>query len=340
MTHSENVNYRASQADSLSVIIRFHAGASLELLREALRSIEQQNHENLELVLCLQNCADLHSAIGSAINEIWQGTPPQTIFIDRHAAVGEDLRSAMLNAGIKNSTGRFISFLDYDDILFPEFHSKLISRLVQSPCAVAVCGTGCSYGRWENGAWQEKRSDKFFENGKDKGKLDLLESNFIPLHSYVADTSKFDRAHWQTSENLSRFEDYLLLLNLAAQCDFDFYYHNQVLCQYRIRDDGTNSTLQGREQVSTAERDEWAQAFKYIQEQKKALVFHVNASELDEILKARQRREQEFQALKKVSADQEEELTLLRRALQRKSVVAVSKILAVASNLRTALKKH
>ncbi len=331
-------NYSASQADSLSVIIRFHAGASLELLREALRSIELQNHKNLELVLCLQDCADLHEAINAAINEIWQGTPPQTIIIDKQAAAGEDLRSAMLNAGIKNSTGRFISFLDYDDILFPEFHSKLISRLVQSPSAVAVCGTVCSYGRWESGTWHETRSDKFFEHGK--GKLDLLESNFIPLHSYVVDTSKFDRAQWQTSENLSRFEDYLLLLNLAAQCDFDFYYHSQVLCQYRIRDDGSNSTLQGREQVSTAERDEWAQAFKYIQEQKKALVFHINASELDEILKARQRSEQECQALKKVNADQEEELVLLRRALQRKSVVAVSKILAVASNLRTALKKQ
>ncbi len=334
----ENVNYSASQSDSLSVIIRFHAGASLELLAEALRSLKLQNQDNLEVVLCLQNCAALRSSIEGTVSEIWQVTPPRMVVIEQPAAQGEDFRSAMLNAGIKNSTGRFVSFLDYDDVLLPEFHSKLIARLQASPSAVAVCGTGCSYGGWKSGKWLETRSDKFFEYGK--GKFDLLKSNFIPLHSYVADTSKFERANWQTSESLSRFEDYLLLLKVAAQCEFDFFYHNQVLCEYRIRDDGSNSTLQGKEHASAAEKEQWAQAFQHIQDLKPSLIFQISARELEDFITAGQKSEAECAALRQVNKDQESELGLLRQALQRKSVVMLSKFLAMFSHLRSVAKSN
>jgi len=331
----ENTAYLASGADSLSVIVRFHSAGNLDLLTEALKSIQRQNHQNLQIILCLQNCAQIKDAILEKLKSVWQ-TPPQTMLIDVEAHPGQDFRARLLNLGISHSSGRFVSFLDYDDILFDGFHSSLISRLINSPNAVAVCGTVCSYGSWLDGSWNETRSDKFFEYGK--GKLDLLKSNFIPLHSYVADTSKFDRQRWQTSESLSRFEDYLLLLKVAAQCEFDFYYHNQVLCEYRIRDDGSNSTLQGKKHVSSEEKKEWADAFQYIQDLKPSLVFQISASELENLIAAAKVGEAECSALKKLNQSQESELSLLRQALQRKSVVLVSKVIAGVSGFRAILK--
>jgi hypothetical protein len=72
----------------------------------------------------------------------------------------------------------------------------------------------------------------------------LIRENFITCHSYVLDRTRMGRFPVKFAEELSLHEDYAFLLRLCALFR-PALPPGPPSCEYRIRDDGTNSILYG-----------------------------------------------------------------------------------------------
>ncbi|MBC7997019.1 MAG: glycosyltransferase, partial [Leptolyngbya sp.] len=107
-------------AGRLSVVIRFHSEGCVEHLEQAVFSLAQQNINDLEIVVAVKNPTDkLISDIEEMVREQpWLYKPAVQIC---HASMDEkiDARVILLNKGISAATGQYLSFLDFDDAIYP-----------------------------------------------------------------------------------------------------------------------------------------------------------------------------------------------------------------------------
>ncbi len=324
-------DFKPDADNSVTCVIRYHSTGNFALLLEALKSLSLQSHSNLEIILCCQNCASLRVKIDDALKSFWpNGIQFQALNIE----TSEDRRTRLLNLGVNRAAGRYLSLLDYDDVLLEHFYSSLIERLAESKHAIAVAGSVCSYGIWKENRWVERDRNKPFK--KSESKWELLEGNFIPIHSFLVDLSKVDRNLLGLDETMNRCEDYLLLLQIASKHSFDFFYQQIALCEYRIRDDASNTTLLGRNNtVNNDETTAWAAAESKLKEHKNAIKFEISCEELEPLIRS----QKETRYLKETIEIYEAELQELRNLASRRSVKMMSQILEKLGELKAKLKR-
>jgi len=98
-----------------------------------------------------------------------------------------DNRSKLLNEGINISAGRYLAFLDFDDIIYADSYAYLIDNLKDNDRNPVIC-----FGKikrteaipFNSFLYLNKKLDVY--NGNDK--FDLFSDNFCPIHSFVIDT--------------------------------------------------------------------------------------------------------------------------------------------------------
>jgi hypothetical protein len=78
-----------------------------------------------------------------------------------------------------------------------------------------------------------------------KVKADLFSENFIPIHTYVIDRAAVDPSYMLFDTHLSANEDYLFLLRLASEYEFDFGLQGTAVGEYCQRSDGSNTIQVG-----------------------------------------------------------------------------------------------
>jgi hypothetical protein len=121
-----------------------------------------------------------------------------------------DQRAKNINIGIKNSSGRFLAFLDDDDFVDSRHYENLINILKESKYAWGY--SKCMLNICKNGYILQKKY-KFINQ---EYSLDqLLNENFIPIHSFIIDRSFINNELIYTDEKLTRLEDYFILLILC-----------------------------------------------------------------------------------------------------------------------------
>jgi GT2 family glycosyltransferase len=230
-------NREAPNREALvSVIVR--TKDRQKLLKRALASLANQTWKDFNVVLINDGGRDVSSLIGS-----FQKYFPIT-YINHDVSRG---RTAAINAGLKCAQGKYIAYLDDDDILYPWHFEVLMQAIEMSGAKVAYCNynralfadTDSLFPIQLVGVppWEYNRNE-------------LLVQNHLPIHTYVHLRECIQKTGlW--NENLDRLEDYYFLLQLSAF--FDFYHVKKVTCEYRYYIDSENSiTARGRHKYLTA----------------------------------------------------------------------------------------
>lgn len=208
------------------------------LLRKALTSLANQTFRDFEVVLINDGGEDVSSIVASFETHF-----PIT-YVHHIKSKG---RTTAINAGLKNANGKWIAYLDDDDILYP-WHFEALLQAAEINSAKVVYS---DYNRALIAV-----SDAIFPIRLigippfEYSRSELLINNYIPIHSYLHLRDCIDETGaW--NESLDRLEDYEFLLRLSAICDFQHV--KKVTCEYRYYLDIDSSiTSNGRKEYQTA----------------------------------------------------------------------------------------
>ncbi len=224
----------------ITVLVRSASARRLPMLELALASLARQSWTGIEVLVMVQSPdAGFTAGVEAAISRIaWPATTTARA-IAVSVEPGVDGRSQLMNAGVAVATGRYLAFLDDDDIVYPQAYARLIGRLRDNPAAVMAAG-GCELVRvvqTEAGMQMIGPAPPPF--GRDHVKFDLLIGNFIPIHSYIVDLARFPRGSVIFRDEAVPLEDYDFLLRLAAGGAFDLSLTDEMICEYRLHDGNT-----------------------------------------------------------------------------------------------------
>ena len=267
---------------TLSTIMRFHKKERLPFLEEALFSLAIQYWYDQEVIVVLQNgTEELRHVVLEMINhQPWQGTPSFQVLIVEIPA-GMDGRSTLLNRGIEHATGRYLAFLDDDDVIYQHGYTTLINQLIDGTGVVAVGGCRTAKVQNESGHWYVQTKETPFAWGRTR--YDLFRDNFIPIHSYVIDRARVNASDLYFDDAFPPLEDYDFLLRLSAKYDFDFSQIDIPVCEYRIH--GSNSIPYSADAPPEAFAFH-TRAQELIKERKKSIICTVPLNDLIELQEA------------------------------------------------------
>lgn len=219
----------------LSTVMRFHNRERLPLLEEALFSLANQFLRDHQTIVVVQNGDhDIERVISEMIiSQPWIEAPSYKIF-SVPIPKGVDGRSTLLNRGIQEATGRYLAFLDDDDVVYQHGYEVLVRQLRGTDAAVAVGGCRTAKTQYVSGHWFIQTKESPFSWGRDR--RDLFRDNFVPIHSYVVDRKRVDPQELYFDDEMPPLEDYEFLLRLCSKHEFDFSNLDTPVCEYRIHE--------------------------------------------------------------------------------------------------------
>jgi hypothetical protein len=239
--------------DVLSIVVRVHNTASEKYLDEALFSLAVQKYRPIQVVvICDPEQAEEVKQLGA--KQPWdEGSDFQVVpYVPAAQALADhDARAAKLNLGIETSRGRYIAFLDYDDVVYHHCYVRLTEQLRLGNSALAAGGTRLAM-REVNGYITSKIPRR---HGKIT-KADLWHDNILALNSFVIDRSRVSTGI-ATDQSLTKLEGYFLLLALSAEHEFDLALVDEPLSEYRIGADGVPGSPSYLEKTTPADKQEW-----------------------------------------------------------------------------------
>lgn len=198
----------------VSVIIRSN---DVGFLAIAIASLEAQIYDPLEVVI------------------VWHGATEQPLpQLDtwlRHRVVrGAGGRSANLNKGLECVQGRYLVFLDQDDVLLPEHIATLVAEM-DAPSAPDLVHARYQINLCERVGNTVQVRSKGKPEGKNRPVHSLLIENHIPIHSYLIDAKTARSLRFD--ETLDAYEDWDFLIRFALS-GAQLHFCDELLCEYRI----------------------------------------------------------------------------------------------------------
>ena len=139
-------------------------------LTDALNSVASQNYSNIEVVIVNAKGSD-HPVLESAC-----GVFPLRVISAKQPLA----RATAANLGLSHAKGRYLLFLDDDDLLLPDHISKLVHAFLDGHDYLAAY-TGV---RLENAAGATL---KIFDDPYDSARL--RGANFLPIHAVLFDSA-------------------------------------------------------------------------------------------------------------------------------------------------------
>ena len=267
--------------DQLNVVIRLHDPAKLRQLSAALFAVQAQHYQPVQAVIVLQNFSPAETGTVRQVVHSFRWTEPrrEPVVVPVDVPPG-DQRTRLLNAGLRRCDGRYLAFLDYDDVLYRHAYSYLVGRLNRTGAALAFARV------YRKDVVHCATFDHHFARScpfQGRGRLDLFRTNFCPLHSYALDRSRIAAEDLWFDETLTRLEDYELLLRLCAKYPTDFGGLDKFIGEYIVRNDGSNSVLSEYARDSDNLR-QWDEAQHQLQRTRTRLTPQLTVQELLEVM--------------------------------------------------------
>lgn len=225
----------SAEEKMLSVIVRTKNRPFL--LERTLTSLANQTRKDFEVVLINDGGEDVASLI-SLFAPFFHIN-----YIHHRVSIG---RTAAVNSGLEQAQGKWIAYLDDDDILYSWHFESLLQRAKNNTKKVFYSDCNRSLFARSNSLyplqivgvppWEYKRQE-------------LLIQNYLPIHSYIHLRESIEQVgYWD--ESLDRLEDFDFLIRLSALHDFSRI--AKVTCEYRFYLDNANSISNGRQEYLDA----------------------------------------------------------------------------------------
>lgn len=204
----------------VTTIIRFHAHADFEELRNALYCLAAMRNCVVTPMIAAQDLDEgQQSRLDALLAEMNAVLLSPAVTVAYTSDTGHrDLRSKMLNESLKMVQTRYAALLDYDDLLMPHAYEWLIRRL-------ATTGKAISFGRVYSTAFNSKtggflKRERAFEYGYTYA--DFISVNHAPLHSFMLDVAQLDFSKVVYHDDQKYMEDYYLTLQLFREFNADW----------------------------------------------------------------------------------------------------------------------
>ena len=222
-----NKNITKTESPVVSVIVpTFNRPA---MLKEAVASILGQTYQDFEIIVV--------NDAGEDVEKLIEEFEDERIIYLKHE--GNKGLAASRNTGIAASKGKYISYLDDDDIFYPNHLEMLINCLEKGNYKVAFPKT---YRAIQTVLPDKKRrtvlKDLPYKESFDK-EFFLVE-NYIPIIAIAHDRSCLEQTG-VFDESLPVFEDWDFLIRLSRI--YDFLHIPEFTCEVRVRLDNSNMTF-------------------------------------------------------------------------------------------------
>lgn len=216
----------------VSVIIPMYNAQGF--IGECLESVIRQDYRNWELFV-VDNCSTDKSR---GIVSEYAKKDNRIKLIGLESNSGSPARPR--NIGIKNAKGKYLAFLDADDLWLEEKISKQVAFLEQHEDIFLLY---CRYRIWKNGKVISKISPpvRKMKSGKIFGSLFLF-GNFISCAT-VMYRNKFENGYL-FDENPGSMEDFDLWLRISRNENISFI-ADEPLAIYRVHHSSTTSDIAG-----------------------------------------------------------------------------------------------
>ena len=177
------------------------------MLLDALRSIDGQTLRDFEVILVNDH--------GDPVEALLDGFEFPLTYLRLGANGGP---AAARNAALQLARGRYVTFLDDDDLLLSDHLQSLATALGDHPDAVVYADAVFVTEQSENGVRTElAREERYAHDTYSKERLFV--DNYIPINTFACPLS-LARAAGDFDETLTGLEDWDFLLRLASRSGF------------------------------------------------------------------------------------------------------------------------
>jgi glycosyltransferase involved in cell wall biosynthesis/tetratricopeptide (TPR) repeat protein len=220
------IHCSSSNTPLVSVIIPTYNRPAM--LKRAIESVLTQTHKDFEIVVVNDCGTDVESLLTSL-----QARTPITYV--RHGKNME--RAAARNTGLKLAKGKYIAYLDDDDIFYPDHLETLLTHITKNQAAVAYTDANRGWQVMEGDTYVTVKRDTPYSFDFDYDKI--LVTNFIPILCIMHEKECIEQAGL-FDETLSTHEDWDLWIRMSRR--YTFHHVKKVTSEFSWRNDGTSTT--------------------------------------------------------------------------------------------------
>ncbi|MGP8200419.1 MAG: glycosyltransferase family 2 protein [Limisphaerales bacterium] len=197
-------------------------------LQETLRSIAGQTLRDFEIIVVNDSGVDVAAVIARCEAGV-------EIVHLRHN-VNRGLAAAR-NTGLRHARGRYIAFLDDDDIFLPDHLRSLSDFLESSGKTAAYTDAWCAEEELAEGRYRVARREVRYSADWDNDRI--LVQNLAPVLCFMHERS-LGVATGEFDEQLTTHEDWDYWIRLSRLCAP--VHIKNVTCEFRLRKDGSSMT--------------------------------------------------------------------------------------------------
>jgi glycosyltransferase involved in cell wall biosynthesis len=204
-----------------------------EMLAESIKSIHKQTFRDFEIIVVNDAGPDVSGIVDDLNKE-------NNIAYVRHS-VNRGLAAAR-NTGIKLSKGKYIAYLDDDDIFYPDHLETLVNYLEGSNHKIAYTDAHRAHQVKEKDKYITTKIDLPYSQDFDYDKI--LVTNFVPVLCFMHEKECLEKTGL-FDESLPVLEDWDLWIRMSRI--YEMTHIKKVTTEFRARNDGTSMTSQGAE---------------------------------------------------------------------------------------------
>jgi len=197
-------------------------------LPEALDSIVKQTFENIEVIVVNDGGCDVQNAIEAASENV-------DLTYVRHP--NNKGLPATRNTGIRKARGKYISYLDDDDILYPDHIQTLTDFLDTTAYHVAYTDAYRILQEKRNGTYITLAKEIYYS--QDFNRDYFLVASYIAVQTIMHEKACFEKTGY-FDESLTTHQDLDMWIRLSH--NYEFAHIPKVTSEFKEKNDGISIT--------------------------------------------------------------------------------------------------